>query len=118
MKCPQCRTENRADSRFCVNCGATLNVAPPPDEGIRGRRPSVAKKYAQNKNSTMALLLSLIPLPGIGQFYNRDVMKGVVMLVGAFFLGSITAGVGYLAIWIWAVVDAYQVAKGNWSLWN
>lgn len=116
MKCPQCQTENQANSGFCVNCGATLNVAPPPDEGIRGRPTSAAKKYAQDKNSTTALLLSLIPLPGIGQFYNGDVMKGVVMLIGAFAL-AIT-GVGYFAIWIWAIVDAYQVAKRSWGLWN
>ncbi len=117
MKCPRCQTENRADSQFCFSCGAPLNVAPPPDEGIRGRRPSVAKKYARDKNPRKALLLSLIPVPGIGQFYNGDVMKGVFMLVGAFVL-LVTPLIGYLAIWIWSVVDAYQVAKGNWSLWN
>ncbi|MDJ0707879.1 MAG: zinc-ribbon domain-containing protein [Leptolyngbyaceae cyanobacterium MO_188.B28] len=120
MKCPKCQTENQADSKFCVSCGAALNVAPPPpppDEGIRGRPPSAGKKYAHGKDPTLALILSLI-LPGlaIGQFYNGDVMKGIVMLVGALIL-SFTI-LGSAAIWIWSVIDAYQVAKGNQSLWN
>ena len=122
MKCPQCQTENRADSQFCIKCGSSLNVnAPLPldqvDGGTRGRHPSVAKRYAQGKDPTLAAILSLI-LPGIaiGQFYNGDVKKGLVMLVGAIILGFTV--MGYIAIWVWSVIDAYQVAKGNHNLWN
>lgn len=117
MKCPQCQTENRIDSRFCVNCGTSLSVDVPLDEGIRGRTPSTAKRYAQGKDPTIAAILSLI-LPGlaIGQFYNGDVLKGVVMLVGAIIL-SFTV-LGYIAIWVWSIIDAYQVAKGDQNLWS
>lgn len=118
MKCPQCQTENRADSQFCVNCGKSLSVVVPPDEGIRGPRPpSTARRYAQGKDPILAAILSFI-LPGIaiGQFYNGDVRKGLVMLVGTLVL-SFTV-LGSIAIWVWSVIDAYQVAKGNRNLWN
>lgn len=117
MKCPQCQTENRADSHFCVECGTSLSVNVPPDEGIRGKASSTAKRYAQGKDPTLAAILSLI-LPGlaIGQFYNGDVLKGIVMLVGAIVL-SFTI-LGYIGIWVWSIIDAYQVAKGERNLWS
>lgn len=124
MKCPKCQTENRADSQFCVECGRSLNVVVRPDEGIRGPRPpSPARRYAQGKDPILAAILSFI-LPGIaiGQFYNGDVKKGLVMLVGAIILGSTGFKVLGIAIWVWpwvwSIIDAYQVAKGNRNLWN
>jgi TM2 domain-containing membrane protein YozV len=117
MKCSRCGTENQADSKFCYNCSEPLNLVSSSDEGIRGRPSSTAKKYAHDKNSTTALLLSLIPIPGIGQFYNGDVIKGLAMLIGSFVLLQTSIGISFL-IWIWAIVDAYQVAKGNWELWQ
>ncbi|MBE8990050.1 zinc ribbon domain-containing protein [Nostoc sp. LEGE 12450] len=116
MKCPQCQTENRADSQFCINCGASMNVVARPDEGVR-RPPSANKIYAQGKNPTLAAILSLL-VPGIGQFYNGDVLKGIVMLVGAIVLSSTVWGYIYIAILGWSIIDAYQVAKGNQSLWS
>ncbi|MBD2609646.1 zinc-ribbon domain-containing protein [Scytonema hofmannii FACHB-248] len=35
MKCPQCQTENRDDSRFCINCGNSLSVDVSLDDGTR-----------------------------------------------------------------------------------
>ena len=29
MRCPSCNHDNRADRRFCTECGATLSVACP-----------------------------------------------------------------------------------------
>ncbi|MDZ8091723.1 MAG: zinc-ribbon domain-containing protein [Nostoc sp. DedQUE05] len=120
MKCPQCQTENRANSRFCINCGSSLNVNVSLDDGSRGHRPpSTAKRYPQGKDPILAAILSFI-LPGIaiGQFYNGDVKKGLVMLVGAIILGSTDFKIMGIAIWVWSVIDAYQVAKGNRNLWN
>lgn len=116
MKCPECQTENSPDSRFCTHCGTSLNIAASSDEGMRVRTSSTVKRYAQGKDPTLAAILSLF-IPGAGQFYNGDTLKGVVMLVGAFILLSIIK-LAYLAICIWAIIDAYQVAKGNQSLWS
>jgi hypothetical protein len=38
------------------------------------------------------------------------------MLVGALVLGWTI--VGLIAIWVWSIVDAYQVAKGSQDLWR
>jgi len=114
MKCPKCQTENRKDSKFCINCGKSLKLVTPVDDGIRSS-PSTNKRYAQGKNPTLATILSVL-LTGLGQIYNGDVMKGVIMFVGVLIL-SFTI-IGSLAIWVWSIIDAYQVAKGNQSLWK
>ena len=116
MKCPNCQTENQKDSKFCAGCGGSLAVVVPVDEGIR-RSPSSIKRYAEGKDSNLAAIMSFI-VPGLalGQFYNGDLLKGVVMFVGAVIL-SFTV-IGYLAIWVWSIVDAYRVAKGSQSLWK
>ncbi|MBD2462588.1 TM2 domain-containing protein [Oscillatoria sp. FACHB-1407] len=115
MKCPQCQTENKPDSQFCFNCGTPLKTFTAPDDSVRGRSSSSAKRYAQGKNPTIATVLSFL-IVGVGQFYNGDAIKGVVMLVGAIVL-SFTV-VGSIGIWVWSMIDAYQVAKGNTSLWS
>lgn len=116
MKCSKCQTENKNDSKFCLSCGESLAVVTPIDDGIR-KSPSSNKRYSQGKDPTLAAILSLI-LPGLalGQFYNGDTLKGVVTLVGALIL-SFTI-IGFLCVWAWSIVDAYQVAKGNKSLWK
>ena len=66
------------------------------------------------KNPTVATLLSFF-IPGLGQFYNGQVGKGILFLVligiscvlmvviVGFILGTI--------VWIWSMVDANTSAK-------
>ena len=95
--------------------------------------------YIERKNPGVALILSLVVFPGIGQFYNGEVGKGAIhLLAGALSLGIMMdgmqevttynywygyntemkseskAGLGallYLATWIVSSVDAYSSAK-------
>lgn len=116
MKCPSCQTENQNSSRFCINCGGSLAVSLAPDDGIR-RSPSAAvnKRYAQDKSPGLAAVLSFL-IVGLGQVYNGDVLKGAVLFVG-FLVLSFTV-IGALGIWGFGIYDAYQVAKGNKSIWK
>ena len=116
MKCPKCQAENRQDSRFCISCGESLVAVAPIDEGVR-RSPLSAKKYAQNKSPVLAAVLCVL-VTGLGQLYNGDIFKAVVMFVGAICLFVPTAGIGSLTMLVWSVIDAYQVAKGNQTLWK
>jgi len=123
MQCSKCQTDNQKDSRFCIDCGNPLAIVEPIDDGIRrsysanSRSPLANKKYAQGKDSNLAVILSVF-IPGLGQFYNGDILKGVVMLVGSIIFTFFLPPIGMVAFRVWSSVDGYQVAKGNQSLWK
>jgi TM2 domain-containing membrane protein YozV len=57
-------------------------------------------------------------LTGVGQFYNGDVKKGLLMLV-CWVLGIfLTAGVLSFPLWIWSMIDAQRVAARTIPLWT
>lgn len=60
-----------------------------------------------SKSPGIALLLSLL-ICGVGQMYNGQVAKGVLMLLGCIVLWFVLLG---WIIWIWSMIDAYQTAK-------
>ncbi|HEX6362862.1 MAG TPA: zinc ribbon domain-containing protein [Albitalea sp.] len=101
--------------------GAAAPVYPTPVDTppvVRGAsaQPVAGKRYAQGKNPTIAVVLSLFII-GVGQFYNGDIKKGAVMLIGAILLGLVTGGIAWLPFVIWSCIDAYQVANGRSALW-
>jgi hypothetical protein len=68
----------------------------------------------------VALLLSAL-LPGLGQIYNRELAKGLVIFTCGLSLGLLTGWVSgfnkttpalaLLLLWVSAAVDAYKIAK-------
>lgn len=125
MFCSKCGGTNDDAAKFCHKCGNALALAgangqatPPPAGGTTRGQPAQAgaKQFATGKNAAVALILSLIII-GVGQFYNGDIKKGLVMLAGAIVLGVATGGLAILAFWIWSGYDAYQVANGKSALW-
>lgn len=65
------------------------------------------------KNPTTAAVLSAI-LSGLGQFYNGQTAKGVLLLIlQGISIPLFMVGIGiftFLAVWIWGIVDAYKTA--------
>ena len=60
----------------------------------------------------MALALSLVFFR-FGQVYNDDQKKGAVMLIGGIVGAVISGGLLAIPLWIWSMIDAYQVANGR-----
>ena len=117
MYCSKCGSVNDDAAQFCVKCGNTLKLglgsqSPISDSGRR----MTQKTYASGKNPILALVLSLL-IVGVGQFYNGDNKKGILMLVGAVVLGAFTVGILWFALAIWSAFDAYNVASGKTPLW-
>ena len=140
MFCPNCGTSNEDSSRFCKSCGNAVHAAsqvpalnnaapatpvpyiqpPPPPVPVYPARGPVqlpGKRYATERNPAVALLLSMF-IVGVGQFYNGDAKKGVVMFISAVVAALITFGFGWFAVAIWSAIDAYQVASGKSPLWS
>lgn len=135
MFCPHCASANDDAARFCVQCGRALPVAAsapgtggapptsriysaPPDPSYPTPPPGAydVAQYAVGKNPVIALILSLL-IVGLGQFYNGDTKKGLIMLGAAIVGGLLTVGIVWILVAIWSAVDAYRVASGDGKLW-
>lgn len=119
MFCPNCGAENKEGAKFCVQCGTKLNqepeAAPKPAETAYRATSSTSTtsqpiQKASAKNPVVAAILSFV-IAGVGQMYNGEMKKGLLMLGGTIILGALTGGILAIAIWLWAIYDAYTVAK-------
>jgi len=103
MICPHCGKESVEESpRFCSGCGARMDGTPQP--GF----PGYAAPQNPQKSTTIAGFCSSF-LPGLGQVYNGETVKGFVL----FFLtliGLVIFLIPGLIVWIYATYDAYAVA--------
>lgn len=110
-----------SDEVYCRDCGAVISERAEicPECGVRQRDPpkssvdSLVEELTGGGNPFVAAVLSVL-LPGLGQLYNRELQKGIaVMVAGLIALASVAALVGivlYPAVWLYAVWDAYVVA--------
>ena len=92
-------------SQVTARKGATIvqvhNVVEQP------KQAPVAMDPGANKSPGLALFLSLM-IVGLGQIYNGDVFKGILMFIGCIMLWA--AMLGWI-VNIWSMVDAYIQAK-------
>lgn len=81
--------------------------------------PRKQKKYAEGKSAILqlALILSLL-IVGVGQFYNGDTKKGIIMLVAALIGGCVSCSILWWIAAIYSSVDAYMVASKKWPIWD
>jgi TM2 domain-containing membrane protein YozV len=105
--CVYCGAQIDARAEICPKCG--VRVAPPP-------APSMPPQtmYMEKKNEGLAAILSFLFI-GLGQIYNGEVGKGILMLImGVFFAVLIFVLIGiplYLILWVYGIYDAYNTAK-------
>lgn len=88
--------------------------APPPIAAYAAASGDIGPK-----SPGLALFLSFL-FAGLGQFYNGEIGKGLVMLILTILLWLIFLG---WIIWIWSMIDAYSSAKrlniaANAGLWR
>lgn len=66
------------------------------------------------KSAGLAAVLSAL-INGLGQIYNGQILKGIIIIVVQIINGALTAIlIGWILIpivWVWAVYDAYRGAE-------
>lgn len=109
------------DEVFCRHCGAVISREAEicPECGVRQRDPpssgldDAVEQLTGGGNPFVAAVLSAL-FPGLGQLYNRELEKGLLVIVASFLaLFSILVGIGlllYPIVWLYAIYDAYTVA--------
>ena len=103
-------TDLADDEVYCRDCGAVIKERAEicPECGIRQRDPGTA---TPEKSPGLAAVASFF-VPGLGQVYNGEIAKGLVLMVVTIGLAiTIIGAVLALPLWIWLIYDAYKVAE-------
>jgi TM2 domain-containing membrane protein YozV len=105
--CSNCGIEMNASTKFCPECGAKQSTVLDYQESYQRSTPN-------KKNPGLAAVLSFL-IVGLGQIYNGQIGKGLLLLVAAIISGVlwlIYIGIIFsIIIWIYAIYDAYNTAK-------
>lgn len=97
------------ETKFCFNCGAEIDKRAEicPECGVR-----VGPE--RNKSAGLAALLSFL-IVGVGQMYNGQIGKGILLLIGAIVSGLLFfVVIGFFTwfiIWLYSIFDAYNTAN-------
>ena len=115
--------ESMTETKFCHNCGTEIDskAVTCPNCGVLQTGMSIpGKVITGTKNEGLAAVLSFF-VPGLGQMYNGDIGKGLVLIVIGItnlFLTVVTLGIWALVgipiaiiIVVYAIYDAYTTAK-------
>lgn len=116
------RPERGPNEVFCRNCGVVISERAEicPECGVRQCDPpgssldSLVEDLTGGGNPFVAAALSAV-FPGLGQLYNRELKKGLALIVASFLAAlSVLVVVGLVlvpAVWLYAIYDAYRVAE-------
>lgn len=89
--CPECGKELISpDAEICPNCGVRIKKNP-------------------EKSPLLAALCSFI-FAGLGQVYNGDVTRGVLIFLGTV-IGSLFFIIPGCIVWLYGIYDAYVTAE-------
>ncbi|MDO9045407.1 MAG: hypothetical protein Q7U35_08900 [Methanobacteriaceae archaeon] len=126
-----------AETKYCINCGAEIDKKAEirPKYGVKVMKTPHGRSLPNRpKNQDTSLILSLL-IPGLGQIYNEEFEKGILIILGIlstifilpqllFYFSLIPFSiiyslipflqiVIYIIIWLLAIYDAYNTAKNT-----
>lgn len=126
--CTECGEELKDSSKFCENCGVkTFNDAPITneieediyeiekkedkkiDERYNIEKAKIDSEITYEKSIGISVVLALV-FPPLGQFYNGQILKGIIFLFINLLLGLISWALS-LIFWIYMIYDAYKTTK-------
>jgi TM2 domain-containing membrane protein YozV len=97
--------------------------APKSPEAGKSPEHAPASAPAEKKEPILSLLMSVI-IPGLGQIYNKQIQKGIILLVGYILLWLVVFVLSYRSNWcccltfwvplivmLYAAYDAYTTTK-------
>lgn len=103
--------------KYCSNCGSQIDERAEicPECGVRQVTPGYYQQGgSQQKSPGLAALLSALVV-GLGQVYNGEVGKGILLFVAAIISGIlwlVYIGIIFsILVWVYAIYDAYTTAQ-------
>lgn len=122
MFCSGCGRQMDAGQQFCAGCGAknpaphSTSIVASAGTGLATAQQFPAQQViiVSEKSPGLAAVLSFF-WAGLGQIYNGEISKGILLIVAfAISCGLMAVVVGFFTtpiLWIYGMVDAYKTAE-------
>jgi len=110
--CENCGANVNPGDQFCDSCGASLGVAtmvqksPQPEPAVPAKTPAAGQG---EKNPVLAALASFL-FSGLGQVYNGNFVKGILIFFGTL-IGAMIFTIPGIIVLLYGIYDAYTTAK-------
>jgi TM2 domain-containing membrane protein YozV len=110
--CENCGANVNPGDQFCDSCGASLGAAtiveksPQPEPAVPARTPGAGQG---EKNPVLAALASFL-FSGLGQVYNGNFVKGILIFFGTL-IGAMIFTIPGIIVLVYGIYDAYTTAK-------
>ncbi|MCD7824174.1 MAG: hypothetical protein LUG86_09225 [Oscillospiraceae bacterium] len=98
---------NKMTGEIEAALNGAVQVETTHDWQSKPRDPKTVYPDQRKTSPAVAAILSFLVV-GLGQMLNGQLIKGLLMLLGAFVIGAITGGIGAVIIWIISAVDGYM----------
>lgn len=117
MRCPVCGQKLKASEATCPRCAsklqetATSSASPTQAPIYVPTQERIIQMQPGTHSVAVAVLFSLFCFLGLGQGYNKQTGKAMVIALASIFLGICTIGLAVFIIWPVALIDAAMIAK-------
>ena len=109
--CSDCGKPVSETSKYCPNCGAKTSVpdSPGEKESIQVALKELPHGVHEEKSPFLAVLCSFF-IPGLGQVYDGETARGLLIFLGSL-IGFFIYIIPGVIVWIFGMYDAYSIAK-------